>query len=310
MPGDVAQPCDFAVGAALDDDVAELLFGLQAALRVDGELEIEARHARRGTDHAGRRLDVLRPDRAHDVAGRQPALGDLLRIEPDPHRIVAGAEQLHVADALDARQPVLDVEHGVVAQIRHVVAVVRRQQMHDHGQVGRALDGGDAEAPDLLRQPRLGLRHAVLHQLLRLVGVGAEPERHGQRHHAVGRRLAAHVEHAFDAVDRFLDRRRHRLGDHLGVGARIGRAHHHRWRHDFRIFRDRQRRQRDQSGHEDQDRQHAREDRPVDEEFGQVHGRPRSRLRAGVVRRRTSALAPMPPARARRAHRGARAAGR
>src|SRR5882724_4148849 len=54
---------------------------------------------------------------SHHVGGRQPTLCNLLRIDPDPHRIVAGAEQLHLADALDARQPILDVEDGIVAQV-------------------------------------------------------------------------------------------------------------------------------------------------------------------------------------------------
>ena len=271
-PRDVAQPRDFTVGAVLDDDLAELLLGLQPSLRVDGELQVEPGFARRGADHAGRRLHVLRPDLAHHVGGRQATLGDLLRIEPDPHRIVAGAEQLNLADALDARQPVLDVEHGVVAQVGHVVAAVRRQQMHHHGQVRRALDGGDPEGANLRGQSRLGLRHPVLHQLLRLVGIGAEPERDVERHQPVGGGLAAHIEHALDAVDLLLDRRRYRLGDDLGVGARILRAHHHGRRRHFRVFRDRQRRQRQQPRHEDQRRQHAREDRPVDEKSGKVHG--------------------------------------
>jgi hypothetical protein len=100
--------------------------------------------------------------------------------------------------------------------------------VHDHGQVGRALDRGDAQAAHFLGQARLGLGDAVLHQLLGLVGVGAQREGHGQRHHAVGRGLAAHVEHAFHAVDGFLQRRGHGFGDHLGVGARVLGAHHHR----------------------------------------------------------------------------------
>ena len=218
-------------------------------------------------DHAGRRLDVLRLDRLDDVVGGQGVFRGFLRIDPDPHRIIAGAVKLDVADAVDPRQPVLDVEHGVIAQIRHVVAVVRRQQMHDHGQVGRTLLGDDAELPDHGRQPRLGLLHAVLHQLLRLVGVGAEPERHRQRHRAVGRCLARHVEHAFDAVDLFLDRRRHGLGDDFWIGAGIGCADDDRWRHDVGIFRDRHRHQRNEPGKENQYRKNAGEDRPVDEEF-------------------------------------------
>jgi hypothetical protein len=42
-------------------------------------------------------------DRGDDVVGGQAALGDLLRVEPDAHGVVARAEQLHVADALDLR---------------------------------------------------------------------------------------------------------------------------------------------------------------------------------------------------------------
>jgi hypothetical protein len=267
-PADVAQPRHLATGTRLDDDVAELLFGLQPALGVDGQLHVHARQARRCADHAGRRLDVLAADRSHHVAGREAALRDLLRVEPDAHRVVAAAEDLHLADALDARQPVLDVEHCVVAQVGHVVAVVGRHQVHHHREVGRALDRGHAEPSHFLGQPRLGLRDAVLHQLLRLVGVGAELEGDGQRHHAVGGRLAAHVEHALDAVDLLLDRRRHRLGDHLGIGARVLGAHHHRGRCDLGVFGDRQPAQRDQAGDQHQERQHPREDRPVDEELG------------------------------------------
>ena len=144
--------------------------------------------------------------------------------------------------------------------------------MHHHGEIGRALDGGDAEGANLFGQSRLGLRDPVLHQLLRLVGVGAEAERHVQRHQTVGGGLAAHIEHAFDAVDLFLDRRRHGLGNDLRIGAGILRAHHHRRWHHLRIFGNRQRRQRQQSRQENQHGKHAREDRSVDKEFGEVHG--------------------------------------
>ena len=100
QPRDVAQPRHRAVGAALDDDVAELVLALQPALRVDRQLQVDALDAGRRADHAGRGLDVLLADRAHHVARGEAALRDLLRVEPDAHRIVARAEQLHVADAL------------------------------------------------------------------------------------------------------------------------------------------------------------------------------------------------------------------
>jgi hypothetical protein len=216
----------------------------------------------------GRRLDVLLADGPHHVAGRQSVLGHLLRVQPDAHRIVARAEQPDLPDPLDAGQAVLDVEQRIVAQVRHVVAVVGRKQVHDHGEVGRALDRGDAEGAHLLGQPRLGLRDPVLHQLLGLVGVGAQPEGDGQRHGAVGGRLAAHVEHVLDPVDRLLDGGGDGLGDHLGIGARILGADHDGGRHHLRIFRDRQGAQRQQAGDEDERRQHAREDGAVDEESG------------------------------------------
>jgi len=137
--------------------------------------------------------------------------------------------------------------------------------MHDHGQVGRALGRGDAKLAHFLGQAGLGLRHAVLNELRRLVRIGTEREGDGQRHGAVGRRLAVHIEHAFDAVDGLLDRRRHGFGDDARIGAGIGGAHHDGGRHDFRIFRDRHGAQRQQAGQEDDDRQHAGENRPVDE---------------------------------------------
>jgi hypothetical protein len=188
--GDVAQAHDFATRTGLDHDVAELLFVRKPPFRVDGQLQVDALDIRGGADHAGSGLDVLRLDRLDDVACGEPVFGSLLRIDPDPHRIVAGAIELDVADAVDPCKTVLDIEHGVIAQIRHVVAAGGRQQMHDHGEVGRRLLGDDAELPHHGGQARLGLLHTVLHQLRRLVRIGAEPECHRQRHRAIGGRLA------------------------------------------------------------------------------------------------------------------------
>jgi hypothetical protein len=52
---------------------------------------------------------------------------------------------LHLTHTGDARQPVLDVEQRVIAQIGHVVAIIGRKKMHDHRQVGRTFYGRDAE---------------------------------------------------------------------------------------------------------------------------------------------------------------------
>ena len=106
-----------------------------------------------GAKLAGRDLQVLLAHCAHHVARRQSARGDLVRIEPDAHRIVAGAEDQRLADARQARQLVLDLQVGVVAQIERVIGLVRRKQIDDHGEVGRLLLGGHALAHHSLWQP-------------------------------------------------------------------------------------------------------------------------------------------------------------
>jgi hypothetical protein len=70
--GHVAQAGHRAVGAGLDDDVAELLLGLQAALGVDGQLHVDARQAGRGADHAGGGLHVLLADGATTSLADRP----------------------------------------------------------------------------------------------------------------------------------------------------------------------------------------------------------------------------------------------
>ena len=50
-----------------------------------------------GADDAGGDLHVLLADRRHDVGGGEAARRrPCLRIEPDAHRVVARAEELHV----------------------------------------------------------------------------------------------------------------------------------------------------------------------------------------------------------------------
>ncbi len=166
--------------------------------------------------------------------------GQAVGIEPHPHAVLAGAEDLHAADAADAGQLVLHPQVGVVREVEHVVALVRRDEVDDHHQVGRGLLGRHADALHFRRQPRQRLRDAVLHLDLRVVEIAAERERHRQRHRAVGGRLREHVEHALDAVDLLLERRRDGLGDDLRIGAGIGGADDDRRRHDARVFADRQ----------------------------------------------------------------------
>ena len=221
-----------------------------------------------------------------EVVGRQ-----LLRVEPEPHAVVALAEVGDVADARQTRQLVADLDGGVVAQVEVVAAVVRREQVDDHQHVGRLLLDGDAAALDQVGQDRLGQRHAVLHQHLGDVQVGAGLERDGQRVVAVVGALRGHVHHALDAVDLLLDGGGHGVGDDLGVGAGVGRRHLDGRRRDLRVLRDRQREQGDAAAQRDDDGQHRGEDRPVDEE-AREHG---DRLTCRRVRRERLSAEPRRP---------------
>ncbi len=268
---DVLEPRDGAVRRGANHDLTEFFRRAQPAARVDRDLIIDAGHGRRPANDARRHVEVLVLDGVDHVAGRQPAFGHLARIEPDAHGVVAGTEEPHVADAGQPREPVLDVDDRVIAQVDHVVAVVRREQVNDHGQVGRTFHRGDAELLRFLRQTGQRLVDAILHELGGEVGIGTELEGDCQRHQAVGSRLRGHVEHVLDALDLFLDRVRHGFRDGLGIRARELRRNDDRRRHDLGIFRDRQAAHGDEAADENERRQHAGENRPVDEEFGKVH---------------------------------------
>ena len=265
--GDVAQARHRPVRLGADHDVLELLGRTQPSQRAHRQGEPARRHRRRLVDRTGRDLEVRRPQRQHDFAGREVARGNAGRVEPDAHRVVAAAEHQHVADAVDAGQHVLHVERGVVGDVLLVAAAVRRDHVHDHHQVGRGLADDDAETLHILGQARLGDRDAVLHEHLGLVDVDAGLEHDVDRQTAVTGRLRLDVEHVVDAVDLELDRRGHRFGDHLGGCAGIGRGDVDGRRRDLGIFRHGKPALGDEAHDHDDDREHRCEDRPIDEEM-------------------------------------------
>ena len=91
-PGNIPHVSDPACGIGSDNDVAKLFFVLETAMDVHDQLECGWRGDRLGPDDAAGHLNVLLANGVHDVAGHQPAAGELCRIEPDAHGIVAGAE--------------------------------------------------------------------------------------------------------------------------------------------------------------------------------------------------------------------------
>ena len=101
-PRDIAHASDLSVRASLNDDVAELFFVREPALRANRVLKCGCalRHRRRA-DNSGCDLHVLFLQRLHDILRRQIARRGLVRIEPYPHRIFARAEDIDVAHAIE-----------------------------------------------------------------------------------------------------------------------------------------------------------------------------------------------------------------
>ena len=132
---DVFQARDLTGGAGLDDDAAKIILGSQAAFGVDRHLEFCRARQRRGSQLTRGDLYVLLADSPDNIIRGEAATGDLLRIEPDAHGELAGAEHLHVPHTVQASEFVLDTQQCIVRQVQRVVAIVRRDQVHDHGQI-------------------------------------------------------------------------------------------------------------------------------------------------------------------------------
>ena len=270
--GNVAQVGDAAVRVGRHDDVFELSRGRKPAKGLDGDLKSAGRFCRRLIDGAGRDLDIGGLQRRDGVAGGEAAALQLRRIEPHPHRVVAGAEDDGVADAVDAGDDVPDIDRGVIGNVLLIERLVGRDQMNDEQQVRRFLANGYADVLHFLGQSRQRDRDAILHQNLRLIDVGAGLEDGVDRHRAVAGRLRNQIDHVVDAVDLLLDRRGDRLRNHLGGSAGKCGRHFHGGRRDLRIFADRQRAERYGADQRQDDRDDGGEYRPVDEEMRKPHG--------------------------------------
>ena len=189
-----------------------------------------------------------------------------MRVEPRPHAVLKLADDRDIRHSLDAQQRIIEMDQGEVAEINAVVSPIRRIQADHHQDVRRLFADGDPLILNRCRQERHRELHAVLHHHQGRVQVHPDIEGDEQRIRAVVAGKRGHIQHAWHAVDQLLDRRRHRVGNHLGARARIADGHLHLRRRDRRILRDRQREHRQPAGERDENRQHSRKDRPVDKE--------------------------------------------
>src|SRR5262249_47904625 len=155
----------------LDDDVFELFQIGEAAWFLRGERDGLPLGDRRLSDLPGpdRRLGLA--DRLSDISGGQLACRELLGVEPDAQGIVLLPETGDLADAGKAKQLVLDLDAGVVAQVEVVAAPVRRGQPDEEEDTGQLLLDRYPVSLDLVRKARQGAGDALLHQHASLVEI-------------------------------------------------------------------------------------------------------------------------------------------
>jgi hypothetical protein len=213
--GDVAQIRGLAVGAVLHHDVAEFLFGLQPALGVDDVLEFGIRQSRLTADLSGGHLNVLFAHGVQNLIDIHVARGDLGGVQPQPHGVIAGAEHLDITHAGQARQHVLDLDDGVIAQIQRVVTAAGGFEEYHHGEVRRLLLGDQAQLTHHIGQASFRLTHAVLGLDLSDIQIRSQLERHGDGKDSIGRCDRVRVNGVLDAVDLLFQRRDYGFRDGL-----------------------------------------------------------------------------------------------
>ena len=132
----ITQAGDLAVVTGLQHDVAKGFGAVQTTLGVDRNQQVGAVRHRRCADLAGRHLHVLLLHGGDDVTRTDAQRRRPLRVDPQAHGVVTGTEQTGLTDAGNPRQLVTNVQHRVVANVGRIQAVIRRDQVHRHHQVG------------------------------------------------------------------------------------------------------------------------------------------------------------------------------
>ena len=251
-----------AVRSRAQNDVAELRGVGELRQGVDRVGMLLAIRLGRGSDAAGRDLGVLLVERVDDVADVEALLLELLRVQPDAHRILPLAEDADLRDAGRAGQVIDDVELGVVAQKQRVVLLRIRLQRDAHDERTGVLADGNADLLYRLRQLPERRLDEVLNVGRSDVEVDAEVERTGDRRYA----LAAgrtDVAQPLNGVHGLFERRRDLRFDCLRARADVRRRDGDDRRSDLRVLRDGHRRNDHQAGDHDDQRTDRRQHRAV-----------------------------------------------
>ena len=131
-----------------DDDVVELLGGVDAAQRAQQDLRLAL------FDGAARHLDVLGGDGVADLLDRQAVAVQLLDVDDDVDLAGAAAAEVDLADAVDGLDGALHLLVGDLGERAQAHRVRRQDDRHDRIGVGI----------DLLDDRRQHLRRQVAHR--------------------------------------------------------------------------------------------------------------------------------------------------
>src|SRR5258707_277354 len=127
-PGDITDPHSPPVGSFTHHDLSEFFRGHKAALRENRVGKFLALGRRFAAGLPSRVHCVLCLNSADDFGNGDAQLCQLVRLDPQPHCILARTEYLNVADARRARERIVDIDVGVVRQHLGVIRSMRRVQ--------------------------------------------------------------------------------------------------------------------------------------------------------------------------------------
>ncbi len=122
------------------------------------------------------------------------------------------------------------MEGQVIRKVECVTRPVRRKKVDREKNAWRGLPNLHAKALYVSRETRQRVLHTVLREHLRDVEVCSDPKRHRDGEIAIAGRLAAHIEHVFDAVYLLFEGRRDRTRHRIrGRAGNWGGDLHRRW---------------------------------------------------------------------------------
>ena len=173
----------------------------------------------------GHHLDILVSDGVQDIRGGEIELFEPVRIQPDTHAVLTGAEDSHLADTRQPGERVLHVDDAVVGEKGLIEPVVVRIEADDEQNIRGDLPHGnplDLDAPGKLGERAVDL---VLDEDEGFIEVGADVKGDRERIGPVAAARGRHVDRPFHAVDRLFEGHSDRLRNDCRAGARIPGAH-------------------------------------------------------------------------------------